>query len=298
MNTPNPNMPPAMGHNEAPDYAQRVTEQMRRDYEAVVGSVEAAEAEAEKLLQSPMETDAQATAVGAVVKRHRDLSNRLEAFQKKEKEPYLRGGQAVDGFFFSLIDRVARRNRKDNPGTADKLQGKIDEFMQRKLAEEQERRRREREAAEREAEEKRQREAAALAAAEEARLAAERARKPETKEAKAEIATDAEAAASGAVVETYLAEDKVRETTTAAAVKPADMTRTRGGPESAGVTLTMAREPYAEIIDAEKLDKDKLWPFISLDAKEKALRQYARSTGHTVQMEGASIGHRPKARTR
>ena len=37
-----------------------------------------------------------------------------------------------------------------------------------------------------------------------------------------------------------------------------------------GTLTTMARENYAEVLDATKLDKEALWPFISLEAKEKA----------------------------
>jgi hypothetical protein len=61
-----------------------------------------------------------------------------------------------------------------------------------------------------------------------------------------------------------------------------------------GGMATMAQETYAEVVDAGALDKDKLWPFISVSEKEKALRQWARTTDHREQMAGASIGRRPK----
>ncbi len=62
-----------------------------------------------------------------------------------------------------------------------------------------------------------------------------------------------------------------------------------------GTLSTMADEPYAEILDAALLDKNTLWPFISEDAKGKALRAWAKTTGHRQQMAGASIGKRQKS---
>ena len=52
----------------------------------------------------------------------------------------------------------------------------------------------------------------------------------------------------------------------------------------------MTTESYAVIEDEALLDKEKLWPFISLDAKEKAFRAWAKTTGHNVQMLGAKVG--------
>ena len=74
--------------------------------------------------------------------------------------------------------------------------------------------------------------------------------------------------------------------------KPAELMRNRGAD---GTLTTMARENYAEIVDEAQLDKIALWPFISLDAKEKALRQWAKTTGHSKQMSGAAIGSRSKS---
>ena len=65
--------------------------------------------------------------------------------------------------------------------------------------------------------------------------------------------------------------------------------------QTTGVLTTMARENYAEIENAALLDKEKLWPFIALEAKEKALRMWAKTTGYGEQMSGAAIGNRPKS---
>ena len=41
--------------------------------------------------------------------------------------------------------------------------------------------------------------------------------------------------------------------------------------------------------------RDGLWPGYSMDAKEKAVRAWAKNTGYLIQMEGATIGKRPKS---
>jgi mono/diheme cytochrome c family protein len=48
--------------------------------------------------------------------------------------------------------------------------------------------------------------------------------------------------------------------------------------------------------DRAKLDKEALWPFFTDAEIEKALRAWAKTTGHRTQMEGAKIGFRAKAR--
>lgn len=285
------NEPAGVGHNLAPDYAQRVTEQMARDYQAQREAVDKAERDAAELLGHTINNDDEMTPFVQAIKRMRDLASRLKAFQEKEKEPHLRGGQAVDGFFFKMIDRIARRERRANPGVADQLQAHVDGYMQRKRAEEEERRRLAQEEADRKARAEREEAERLAREAEEKRQAAERARKPETRQDKAEAAREAEVSASTQNVKVFLADDAARAAEVAAAAKPADMVRTR---VAGGGMATMGTETYAEITDAALLDSDKLWPFISVAEKEKALRAWARTTDFREQMDGASIGRRPK----
>ena len=222
----------------------------------------------------------------------RDADKRVEGLREIEKTPYLRRGQGVDQFFGRLAERLFRRNKKDRPGAADTLQDRLTAYDTKKLREEQERRRKEAEEAARIAREETARAAQAAREAEEARLAAERARKPETTAAKAAVADLAEQQAFAAGLAASAAADQAEAAYVETLAKPAELMRNRGAD---GTLTTMARENYAEIVDEAQLDKIALWPFISLDAKEKALRQWAKTTGHSKQMSGAAIGSRSKS---
>ncbi len=292
MNELNPRA--VIGDNKSPDYAARVTDALAADYAASAEAVAKLLDEA-RTAPTTVETDEQMGVLARLVKSFRDTTSRLEAFRVAEKEPHFRAGQAVDGWFFALIDKCARRDRKNKPGAADILQARIDDYQQRKLAAEQERRRLEAEKTAREAREKAAAEEKAQQEAEAARLAAERARKPETAAAKEAAAAQAEQAASAAKVESAAAETKAEDAYVDTLARPADIVRTR---VDEGPLVTMQRVGYAEIEDESKLDKDKLWPFIALDAKEKALRAWAKTTGHGQQMAGAKVGHRNKSAVR
>lgn len=266
------------------------------EYAAIVNTADELLVSA-RALPEGVTDEADVAAYADLIKRLRDTAKRAEAFRAKEKEPYLRGSDAVDGFFFTLIDRLARRSsmRHAKPGAADVLHARLDAYQQRKLAEEAERRR---VAAEEEARIAREAKAEAdraAAAAEAARLAADRARKPETIAEKEAVAEAAEQQASSAKIDAEIAVDRAQAAHVATLAKPADMARTRvdGGP-----VVTMARENYAIITDAAALDKETLWPFITLDAKEKALRAWAKTTGYAQPMAGAAVGSKPRTAVR
>lgn len=235
--------------------------------------------------------DAEMGIFARLIKRLRDEAAKIEAFRVKEKEPYYRGAQAVDAFFMALKEKCVRKDSKAKPGAADVLQARLDAYNQRKLQEEQERRRAEALRLAAEAEARRQEEEEARQKAERDRLAADRARAPLAVEVKTGIAEDSEQAASVAKVDATLAALAAEGAHVATLAKPADMVRTR---VDQGPTVTMATEAYAAIEDEALLDRDALWPFIALEAKEKALRAWAKTTGHNVKMAGAAIGRRPK----
>jgi hypothetical protein len=286
-----------VGSNQAPEYAQRVTDQMARDYEALTQGVAALLEEARG---KPVEvtTDDVALDVGALIKRLGDADKRAEAFRIAEGEPFLRGKNAVDQFFFAIRDKLGRRNKNDRsakPGAIDILQARVSSFLERKRIEEQARR--DREAAEqaRIAREKAAEDERARLAAEEARLAAERARAPAKVEEKAAIAEKAEEQASVASAEAAIAAERAQEAHIATLAKPAEMARTRGDD---GVLLTLAKENYAIMVDRSKLDMAKLWPFFTDSEVEKALRAWAKNTGYTQPMAGAEIGRKNKGVTR
>lgn len=292
---------PGKGHNEAPDYAQRVTEQMARDYAEVVKTMDGLLAEAR---EQPKEitTDDQALTSGAIIKRLRDGDARFENIRVVEGEPYLRATNAINAFFFGLRDRIGRRNKNDRKapaGAIDILQARINDHQERKIAEERAQREMERQAAERAAraaQEKADQEAREAA---EARAAADRARKPEIIEQKHDLADLKVQQATAAMIEAQTLAERAEDARIATLVKPSDIARVRGNDESgAGVTLTVAQEPFAILVDRSLLDKSALWPFFTDAEIEKALRQWAKNTGHRQKMTGAEIGHRNKGVTR
>lgn len=291
------NLRAVVGSNQAPAYAERVTDQMARDYEALTQGVTTLLEEARG---KPVEvtTDAEALDVGSLIKRLRDADERAEAYRKAEGEPHLRAKNAVDQFFFAIRDKLGRRNKNDRsakPGAIDILQARVSAFLERKRIEEQARR--DREAAEqaRVAREKAAEEEKAKEAAEIARLAAERARAPAKVEEKAAIAEKAEEQASVASAEATIAAERAQEAHIATLAKPAEMARTRGDD---GVLLTLAKESYAIMVDRSLLDMAKLAPFFTDAEVEKALRAWAKNTDFNQPMAGAEIGRKNKGVTR
>ena len=289
------------GSNEATDFAKQVTERLADEYVGLTNTLAELKAEVPGL-PIPAQSDHDILMIGALIKRFRDLDSRAEGVRVVEKEPYLRGGNAVDAFFNAMRDEIGKRNRNDRKaknGVTDDLQAEINVYQERKLAEERARREAEaREAARiaREAAEKAAREARE---AEAARLAAERARLPETTAAKTAVADQKEHAATIAQVEAQTAIERAEDARIATLAKPADLTRVRGADASgAGVTLTTAQEPYAILVDRDQIDMNMLRPFFTDAEIEKALRGWAKTTGHRVKMPGAEIGFRNKGVTR
>jgi hypothetical protein len=289
-------------NTNAPDYALQESQRLRIDYALLETTVTELETEAQAILLGPdgepikpgtviQDNDGKGK-VTSMIKRIRDAATRANSFRESEKQPHFRRGQGVDMFFFGLIDRLSKRDKKNRDGVGDALQRELNEYDNRLLLEEQARRRAAAEAAQREADRLAAEERDKARIAEEARLAAERARKPETTAAKEAIANTAEVVATEAAIAATLATNKAEDLHVQTLARPADIMRNRGVD---GTLSTMAREGYAEIEDDTKLDMAKLWPFISLDAKEKALRQWAKSVGYRQEMAGAVVGFRNKS---
>lgn len=290
MAEPNPRA--AIGDNtDSIDYAKLEVDRLRDDYGALVETALGLVRDTESIPEV-IPDDAVKSTVVDLIKRLRDTARRAESFREVEKQPHYRRGQGVDQFFNGIIDRLAKRERKNRDGVADVLQSALTAYDTRKLMEEQARRREEALKAEREATAARAREAEERRVAEEARLAAERARKPETTAAKEQIADAAETLATEASIDATLATNRAETAYVDTLARPADIMRTR---TAAGSLSTMATEKYAEVEDAALLDKNALWPYISFAEKEKALRAWAKGTGHNQQMAGAKIGDRPKS---
>lgn len=306
-----------IGDNEAPDFAKIETERLVDEYCGYRKTLEELASDAGKIVDTGIiETDPDALVAGGLIKRFRDLGERLENTRIVEVEPDLRRMNAKNAFFKGLkkiIQPEDKSERRTSPGWIDKLQALINGHQDRKEAAERERLAREAAETARLAREANER--AAKARAEEERLIreaadrkaeAERARAPAQVEKKAEIATTAaqEAGAQtgtaiGAQIEADKAIEKAQEAHIATLAKPADIVRTRGVTEDgAGVTLTKAKESYAYVVDSTKLNAIKLFPYFTEAEVEKALRAFARATQYREMMDGAEIGWKSKGVTR
>lgn len=289
--TDNENPRARMGDNVAPDYAQEVTARMAADYAELTRTAEAALSEARELLIDQTD-DSNMGTFARVIVRLRDVAARAVALHKKEKEPFLRGGEAVDQFFFGLADKLARRNRTNKPGAADILQARVDSYVQAKAAAERAKREEEAQRA-REAERKA---AAEREAAERARAVAEeaarRARKAANIEAHEEEARRLAAEAAQKAAEQEAARTASQDARAAAAAPTADLIRSR---TDEGHLVTAKREPYVEIVDEMALDPVALWAFVKSDHKLQALKAWAKVTQHRTPMAGAIIELRDRA---
>jgi hypothetical protein len=291
-----------VGDNIGVDQAEIVNSRLAQDYAESAKALSELRAEAAPLKETKCTSDNEAVERGGVIKRFRDLDKRLEAFREAEKQPFLRGGNAVDSFFFAMRDLIGKRNKNDRsvkPGDADILQATIDDFQQEKINKERARLLAEQQERDRVAREEATRLRKAQEEADEAARAAARARSPETRAAKGEYLATKEGEAALAKAQAELAQEQADEARLATLVKPADISRVRGVTSGGGgVLLTTAREPYAILTDRAKLDMNALRPYFTDAEIEKALRGWARATGHKVQMEGAEIGVGNKGVTR
>lgn len=285
-----------IGDNRAQSAADNVKSYLERDYKQLTDEIDLLLAEAR---QAPRQADSdeEATTIGSLVKKLRELDKRIEAVRETEKAPHRLAAEAVDAFFFPLREKLGRRNPRDHkqkPGVADILQSRLDDFLERRRLEEETKRRAEADKLRREAEERERIAREEARKAEEARLAAERARNATRIAEKQAVAQIAEQQARQAEIDAQMAAAQAQEAHIATLAKPADMSRTRGD----GVLLTQAREAYVIVVDRSLLDKDALWSFFTDAEIEKALRGWAKTTNHNKPMTGAEIGYRRKGVTR
>ena len=287
-----------IGDNQDVDQAQIVSDRLTALYFQSVQSIDELLGKVPSMPEK-VSSDADALMLGALIKQLRDQDNKLEAFRESEKQPFLRGGNAVDNFFHSLRDKIARRKRGDRsvkPGAIDILQGRIDDWQTAKRAAELARLEADRLEAARVSRDEQARLRKQLEEAEAARLAAERARTEQTKATKAAIA-DAEAAkAAHAKALADIAAERAKDAELATQISSADLVRVRA--ENGGVMLTSRDEGYAFVTDRNLIDLEKLRPFFTQFELEKALRGWAKSTGFEMTMEGAEIGFRQRGVTR
>jgi hypothetical protein len=291
------------------DFAKHEFERLKGEYGYLEKTVEDLEARSEPItVVDSVETK---DVVKSLIKDMRDAFKRIRGVHEAEAAPHLERHRGTNGFFFGLMDRLGRRDKKAKEGEADRLNRLLTDWDTAELAREQEKRRREAEEAARiarerqEAEAKAAREAAEAARiAEEARLKAERARTDETRaarakeaEAAAHAAREAAAALSETRVDATVAAARAEDSYVGTLASPADVMRQRGGD---GILSTMGTEKFAEVTDRTKIDLEKLRSYLPIAAIETALRKYAESVGYSndasVQIAGARFGKKPKSK--
>ena len=284
--------PAAAAGQNVPDYAKEETARLEREF--VNLKAEVADAlEAARKLPATVEDQETADRYTAVINRIVDLNKKTNGIREAEKTPWLRRSDAVDSFFFGLMERLLRRKKTDNAGGGDVLNARLHDYNLRRLAEEKARREeaeriaREAERKLREEREAREREQA------EAEARARRARSEETRKAAEEAAEKARKEAADRAAEEEVARAQRQEAEAAARAKPADLVRER---HSEGMN-TMVLEWHVEVLDAMALDVKALQPFIPADAWEKAAKNWAKVTQFKKTMPGLLIEQRPKTRT-
>lgn len=271
-----------------PDYAAEESARLALEYKNLEAEATDLLAEARKAPEI-VEDEETAGWFTTLIKRFRDLDSRVEKVRVGEKLPHMRREDAVDSFFFRLRERLARRKKTDKPGGLDVLLARLNDYNQRRLAEEEARREAARREAERVEQAAREKAAAEQRAADEAAAAADRARKAKNIEAHQQVADQHQQAADTASADAEIARDKVIETRADATAKPADMVRER---HQGGALNTMRQVWVVEIEDSMKLDPVALWAFVKDDHKLMALRSWAKTTNYKKPMDGALIEQR------
>jgi hypothetical protein len=197
-----------------------------------------------------IDSDDIAGRVSDYIKQLTALTKAAESKRTDAKEPYLEGGRNIDGFFKGITDPVARAK------TA--IERRLTEYLREKEA----RARREREEQERLARE----------AAETARREAEARARALADEKSLQAAIAAEKAAETASADLVKAAQ-------AAAVKPAELSRTRG---DYGAVSSLRTQWVFEGIDRAEIDLEALRFHIPADGLEKAVRSFIKAGGREL----------------
>jgi hypothetical protein len=257
---------PAAGHNIVPSH---ITERLEADFAALLAAA-ADELNTAEQLPEIVANSTDMAEVGAMIVKLRDLGARAESHRKAEKEIWLRGGEAVDAFFFRRLRDPLNLMRRV-------LSRRLDVFKQRQLAEARARR-------EAEAVEARQQQQEAQRTREEAEIAAGRARSSESK-------SQREQEAAAARVESDVADARAEDATLQTKTAAGRMVGEHFEGERSGL-VTMRRQEVCFIDDVQKLDLEMLRPYFKEEHLLAALRIWARATNFTRQMPGATISLR------
>lgn len=222
--------------------------------------------------------------IAAYMEKLRTSTKIIEALRVNEKAPYLKAERFIDQYFNGMLDRLEK--------TQTILQARGNDYTTRKAQAERLRLAREAQ----EAAEKARKEAAvaAQAAADAAELEAKanRARKPENVEKLEQQTAEKIAEADVLAAQALAARDNAAAAATQAAASTADLTRTRFG---TGHMATGKQVGYVEITDLEKIDLNKLRPYLKVAVIQAALNALAEQHDFNIKIEGANVGKRDAA---
>lgn len=262
---------------------------MAADVATLLGKI-AGRAEGTEGVPLKIETDTENGRIAAFMEDLRKTGKAIQAYRVAEKAPYLEAERAVDGYFNSFADRVAK--------TQEILQARGDDYTRRKAAHA-------RAEAQRVADAERARLADIAAAAQRERdtalaaaAAAARARKPENIEALETKAVTATQNAAVLQIDEMVQAQAAEEAQAKTLTSTADLTRTRF---ETGHMATGKQVGFVEIRDIDKIDLNLLRPYLNTDHVLAALKKYAKQFKHAVPekdakgMEGATIELRDAA---
>lgn len=226
-----------------------IPEALAIQYKDLIDKIEPI-AERANALPRKVEDDEQLGVVGALVIDANELSKKLEAHRKAEKEPHLTAGREVDAFFNPLVDRLDR--------IADTFEEISSNYQREKIA--AERRAREAEAQKlRDAEEKK-------------RAEADRAKREETVERKHDEADELALRAAQAESRANAADKDLGRMQTATGVKVGAKT-----------------EWKFEITDYDTVPLEKLRPYFARAEVEKAIRSYVKIHKGSTALAGVRV---------
>lgn len=229
------------------------------NYKALSAEIDAAVASAGRAPET-IADDVTLGKFGDLVRILSKLDKQAQDARKAEKEPFLNAGREVDTFFSSLSAKIADPKSVLLSRQTAYLSAK--EAAARKIAEEE---------------------------AARARVAQEEA----TRVANAALDAGNTDTAMEALSEAAQADERASVAEATVAAKPADLVRTYS---LGGSVSTLKKEWTFEILDAEKLDASKLWQYVSLAEKQKAIRAFVKAGGR--ELAGVRIYEAAKASVR
>lgn len=240
-----------LGHNNPPSELELLQERLQDTYAPLLEVVDKRLANAAKVPKT-CDSDATAQKITDMISLLNKARQELERTHKKEKAPFWDGGKLVDNFFNRVIDKIKIAARD-----ADKPLTKFNQEKVEKIR---------KEAAER---------------AEQERIEAE-------KHANAAVALESEgmhAAAGVAFAEAEAYDRRADEADAVQTAKPSELVQTR---TKSGAVASLRLKWKGEVENRNALDKEALWPFIHIDALNKALQNWMDTTGGR-EMAGAKI---------